>query len=102
MAIQDADDDEPDLFRHSPSDSRDDYADEHEMTSPDDFTTVKCTRCGKLIFEDTECCPYCRHYQPEDERNRKPMWFVLTAIVCIAMLSGVVALLLMGKFTWIQ
>ena len=100
MPVHDDDDDSPDLFRHSRSHSHDDDADEHEMTSPDDFSTVKCTRCRKLIFEDTEYCPYCKHYQLEDERNRKPLWFVLTAILCIAMLSGVVTLLLLGKFPW--
>jgi hypothetical protein len=96
MPIHDEDDDH--LFHHSDSPGHD--ADEHEMTAPDDFSTVPCTRCKKLIFEDTEYCPHCKHYQLDNERNRKPLWFILTAILCIVMLSGIVALMLSGKIQW--
>jgi hypothetical protein len=100
MHIHDEDDDPPDLFRQSSDASRDDAPDEDEMTAPDDFATVRCTRCRKLIFEDAEQCPYCKHWQAEDERSRKPLWFILTAILCIAMLSGLGALLLLGRISW--
>lgn len=100
MPIHDEDNDPPDLFRRSRNQSRDEDADEHEMTAPDDFSTVPCTRCRKLIFEDTERCPYCKHYQLEEERNRKPLWFTLTAIILFICFSGVLALLLIGKLLW--
>jgi uncharacterized OB-fold protein len=55
---------------------------------PDELTTVRCTSCKKYIFEDSVRCPYCKHLQLEDERNRKPRWLVLTAIVCIFAFSS--------------
>jgi len=53
------------------------------MPPYDDDETVRCIRCRKFIFEGSVRCPYCGHYQVEDERNRKPMWFIVTVIAVI-------------------
>ena len=66
----------------------------------DDAETVRCTRCGKYILEDSECCPYCRHYQLADERNRKPLWLILTAILCIFLIGGYLLFNLMELLPW--
>lgn len=33
---------------------------------------VKCKKCGLLIDDDLETCPYCGYYQKEEETNKKP------------------------------
>jgi hypothetical protein len=63
---------------------------------PDEMTTVRCTRCGKLIFEDLVRCPYCREMQLEAHRNRKPLWFLVTVIFCVIATGGVSILWLLG------
>lgn len=64
--------------------------------TPDDFTTVRCSRCKKLIFEDAEQCPYCKHWQMEAHLTGRPLWFKITVFFCIAvMVPGALALLLL-------
>lgn len=74
-------------------DSRDEDPDPRDFT-PDDCTTVRCTFCGKFIFDDADQCPYCKHWQLQEERIRKPHWFVVTVIICVA------ALALGGTIVW--
>ena len=71
-------------------DSIDNYAFEDYQNSPDDVETVRCTRCKKHILEDSERCPYCGHYQLADERNRKPLWFVVTVVVCVILCALII------------
>ena len=79
----------------------DDDVDDRDLV-PDEMTTVRCTRCKKLIFEDSVTCPYCKSIQLADHAS-KPRWFFFTVILCIfLLLSGVVTALLhfMGLFQW--
>ena len=68
-------------------DARDDDIEVRDKT-PDDFTTVRCTKCKKLIFEDAIRCPYCKHLQLEEEQTRKPVWFWITVFLCVLMMGG--------------
>jgi DNA-directed RNA polymerase subunit RPC12/RpoP len=71
--------------------SVDDDFDEVDIT-PDDFITVKCVRCRKLIFEDANQCPYCKHWQLSHEQTRHPLWLRVTAIICIAGMLGLIGI----------
>lgn len=62
---------------------------------PDEMTTVRCTHCRKLIFENLVRCPYCRQLQLEEPGHRKPAWFVLTVIFCVLAAGGVSVLALL-------
>lgn len=68
--------------------------------APDDFATIRCTHCRKLILEDSIRCPYCKEWQTGAKRNRKPLWFVITAIVCILVIGGYAILALLGHLPW--
>lgn len=72
---------------HDSWDAVDDGPDVADIV-PDELTTVRCTNCRKLIFEDCVRCPYCKHLQLEDERNRKPRWFVLTTILSVFLVGS--------------
>ena len=51
--------------------------------------TVKCLHCGRSIHEDADLCPYCRHWQTDDPGPaRKPLWFVLTVILLVGVMTG--------------
>jgi hypothetical protein len=69
-------------------DARDDDEIDLRDRAPDDFTTVRCPKCKKLIFEDALRCPYCKHLQLEEERSRKPLWIWITVLLCIGMMGG--------------
>jgi len=44
-----------------------------------------CPHCQKLIYDDTECCPFCGHYvSREDAPRRQPWWVVLGAVLCLS------------------
>jgi hypothetical protein len=59
------------------------------------MTTVRCTHCRKLIFEDLVRCPYCRELQLEEHQQRKPLWFLVTVIFCVVATGGVAVLWLL-------
>jgi hypothetical protein len=71
-----------------------------DQVVPDEFTTVRCTRCRKFIFEDSIRCPYCKHMQLEEEQHRRPLWFVATVIVCVGIMGGCSLLYLLGMWPW--
>ncbi|HVX83525.1 MAG TPA: hypothetical protein VH253_01785 [Phycisphaerae bacterium] len=82
-------------------DIQDDGPDDRDLV-PDEMPTVRCTRCRKLIFEDSITCPYCKTLQLA-EHTAKPRWFLLTVILCIfLLLSSAVTLLLdyLGLMHW--
>ncbi|MCL2646617.1 MAG: zinc-ribbon domain-containing protein [Phycisphaerales bacterium] len=70
------------------------------MPSYDDAETIRCTRCGKYILEDSERCPYCGHYQLADEHNRRPLWFILTVILCILLIGSGLIFGLLELLPW--
>jgi hypothetical protein len=56
---------------------------------------VKCVHCGRYIHEQADMCPYCKMWQSDPEvPARKPLWFVVTAIVTLLAFSGVLAVAL--------
>jgi hypothetical protein len=88
------DDDEYDDYEGD--DEYDDYEDAHDAADPEgtdprdiarfDRDTIACPDCGREIYADASHCPYCRTLLTRDEytgSHRKPMWFVITAIVCL-------------------
>lgn len=82
-------------------DVEDDGPDDRDLV-PDEMPMVRCTRCRKLIFEDSITCPYCKTLQLAEHQS-KPRWFLLTVILCLfLLLSSGVALLLdyLGVIRW--
>jgi len=88
MARQRHDDD----FEYDDDDSRD-----GDVLSPndgiwtgDDSETVPCPHCGKQIYEEVQQCPYCKYFVTEHDKivGRKPLWFTITAFVCLFMTGG--------------
>ncbi len=55
---------------------------EHEDLEP----TVPCPYCGFEMLEVCVQCPSCGQYPSNEDSNRnpKPRWIILTAIVCLA------------------
>jgi hypothetical protein len=94
MPVFDDDDDSQNAYGYGNSrDDHDSWDVAHERPDdivPDELDTVRCGNCRKMIFEDSVRCPYCKHLQLEDERNRKPLWFVITVVLCILAMTGVV------------
>ncbi len=74
-----------------------DDAPDHRDIVPDEYTTVRCTRCRKLIFEDSVSCPYCKTIQLEDHRNKRPLWWIITVLLCIGVLGGFMLLSLLTR-----
>ena len=70
------------------------------MPPYDDDDTVRCTRCKKYILEDSVRCPYCGHYQLDDQQNRRPLWFILTVILCVLLIGGYLLLGLLRIIPW--
>lgn len=55
--------------------------------------TVKCQQCRKEIFDDAEVCPYCGTFQlREARRGRRPLWFIVLAIITLLAFSLVYVL----------
>lgn len=64
----------------------DDWADdEAEYGEDSDETTVPCPYCRREIIEDSPRCPYCERYISDEDHAgpRKPLWVILTALVCL-------------------
>ena len=76
MPYGDHDDDEEDWEDPEP-DSGDDS---------DSEPTIPCPYCRREILEDSPRCPYCEQFiSAEDSpRTAKPVWVVVTALVCLA------------------
>jgi predicted nucleic acid-binding Zn ribbon protein len=81
------DDDQDDAVGRPPgrrSDSFDEDPDARDIAGDDD---VKCVHCGRYIDADADICPHCRTWQTaEGSRSRKPRLFVITALVCVAVI----------------
>lgn len=76
---------------HEDDDDLDDreLPDESDMDDDDggdSVDTEPCPFCGKPIYEQAQVCPHCGNYICiEDVRSsRKPLWFIIGAIVAIA------------------
>ena len=51
-----------------------------------DESMVPCPSCGRELLEDSPWCPTCDRYITDEEFRRagRPMWVVVTAVVCLA------------------
>lgn len=50
----------------------------------DDDLTMPCPYCRQKVYEGAEFCPYCRRYLSiEDAPWRKPLWIIVTVIICL-------------------
>lgn len=56
-----------------------------ELDVAGDEPTVPCPYCKEEILEDSPYCPHCERYISEEDHAgpRKPLWVILTALVCI-------------------
>ena len=72
-AFDDADDDDSDAEWEGDDDSGDE-------------PTVPCPYCRRELLEDSPWCPTCDRYITDEEFRRagRPVWVVVTAIVCLA------------------
>ena len=81
----DEDDDEDDVADEWPSrrtDSSDEGPDGRDISGEDD---IKCVHCGSYIHASADMCPHCRMWQSDEvTRSRKPLWFVITVLICAA------------------
>ena len=68
-------------------DEEDDWDDEDDDLGDDsdEEPTVPCPSCRREILEDSLRCPYCERYISEEDRagGGKPVWVILTALVCL-------------------
>ena len=67
---------------------------------PDDLVTVPCTECGKWIFEISHRCPYCDGIQQFEDRNRKPIWLWIAAMVCAISMATLAVLMILLLLRW--
>lgn len=65
------------------SSSADDPADEEENGEP----LIPCPHCRQEMFEDLVSCPHCGNYISREDApaDRKPMWVIVTVLVCLLM-----------------
>lgn len=77
----------------------DDGPDDRDLV-PDEQVTVRCTACRKWIFEDTVRCPYCKQMQLEFEKEKKPVWFMATVVICVGAMGGFGLMKLVGLWPW--
>lgn len=73
-------------IRHS-DDSRgldpEEFPDPDESDPDDDLSP--CPYCKAMILEESERCPACGNYiSYEDSPLRRPWWFILGVLVCLA------------------
>ena len=75
----DDDDEADDAWGDDDSPSGDDSLDGDEPTVP-------CPHCGHEILEDAPWCPSCERYVSLEDTAvpRKPLWVIVTALVCLA------------------
>jgi len=76
------------MARYADNDDDDEaYWDDVSGIDDDDDSdeTVPCPFCKRPILEDTPRCPYCEQYLSEEDfaRGSKPLWVIVTAVVCL-------------------
>lgn len=67
-----------------------DDIDDREYPEPDDeeerdvSSLMLCPYCRKYVHEDTPRCHHCGNYpSAEDAPSHKPLWVVITVLVCL-------------------
>jgi hypothetical protein len=67
--------------------------DEREFPEPDpeedEDDTQTCPYCGAPVYAGAERCPLCANYlSEEDVPVRRPWWFILGVVLCLAVALG--------------
>ncbi len=75
-------------YRDDDDNDDDDWDDEPDIdgqADDEDDDTVPCPFCKRQILEDTPRCPHCEQYLSEADftRGSKPLWVIVTAVVCL-------------------
>ena len=73
-------------YANNDDDDEADWDDVSDIDDDDDSDeTVPCPFCKRPILEDTPRCPYCEQYLSEEDfaRGSKPLWVIVTAVVCL-------------------
>lgn len=78
-------DDDPD-DEWDDSDAFDAGYEEGDDDDSGDEPTVPCPFCRRELLEDSPWCPSCDRYITAEEfrRAERPLWVVVTAVVCLA------------------
>jgi len=64
----------------------DDLDDDWEDDDDPESETLPCPSCGSAMFEDSPRCPTCGNYvAAADSSPRRPLWVMVTALVCLAL-----------------
>jgi predicted nucleic acid-binding Zn ribbon protein len=64
---------------------RDDDESELDDDGDDASETCPCPYCRAPVYEDAERCPRCGNYlSSEEQPERQPRWFVVAALLCLA------------------
>jgi uncharacterized protein (DUF983 family) len=67
-------------------DDEEESEEDGEEIDDDDDETQACPECGERVYEDAERCPHCGNYISPESSSRKPLWIVVTAIVCVLLI----------------
>lgn len=70
---------------HRPTRDWDEDDWDEEAPPDDEERTERCPHCGKEVHEEAQMCPYCENWitEEEDMPTQKPLWIVLTTLVCL-------------------
>src|SRR6185295_17562237 len=100
MPIYDDDDDQRySADSHAPWEVERDSAEIRDIV-PDDLVTVPCTECGKLIFEISHRCPYCKELQQFEDPHRKPVWLWIAATISAIAMATLAVLTILLLLRW--
>ena len=73
-------------MQDDPQDPDDSDLDEN-ADDEDSADTRPCPSCGNPVYADAEQCPKCGQYISRDDfPSKKPLWIILTAGVCVAVI----------------
>ena len=82
------------MWQDSNDDSR---VDDRELPDPSDMDqgddedapdgTAPCPKCGRFIYDDSVFCPHCGYAPGASFWNRKSVWIVFGAIVCLLIVA---------------
>jgi hypothetical protein len=98
MRIHDEDDDAEDMWPGQHGDSADEDPDPRDIS---DENFVKCVHCGSYIHAAADMCSYCEMWQTDEKQKpHKPLWFVLTVVICATALSGALAVGIALMYGW--
>lgn len=59
------------------------YGDGSYGADDDGYETVRCSGCGKDVYEESPQCPYCGHFitRSRSPLAGRPSWYVICAVI---------------------